>query len=380
LLRPARGVPRGFAALSTPLHRASTIVFADADAFAARRERLYEGYTYGLYATPTSEALARRLGVLEGARRVVLAPSGLAAISLVNFAVLKAGDRLLLSDAMYGPARDAAVKLIGALGVKTSFYDPLAGARIARELRKDTRLVWLESPGTLTMEMQDVRAIAAAARARGALTAMDGTWAGPLSLKPLGQGIDFSVHALTKYVGGHSDLLLGSVAVKEEKWFRRLRDTQGLLGTGAAADDCWLALRGLDTLEVRLERQCASALRVAAWLAEQPAVARVLHPGLPTDPGHALWLRDCGGAGSVFTVLLRDATWRSVRNLADRLRLFRLGASWGGVHSLVAAYREPPARALAAFRRGALLRLSIGLEHPDDLIADLRSALKRRNP
>jgi len=379
MLQDARGVPRGFASLSTPVHRASTVLFPDAKRFSTRRERLYDGYTYGLYGTPTSEALARKLAVLESARRVVLAPTGLAAVNLVNFAMLRAGDHLLLSDAMYGPTREAATKLLGPLGVRAGFYDPGAAGRISREMKRNTRLVWLESPGTITMEMQDVVAIATAARKGGALCAMDNTWATPLGFQPLRNGVDFSVLALTKHVGGHGDLLLGSVAVREERWFRRLRDVQGLLGVGAAADDCFLALRGLETLALRLERQSASALEIARWLVGQPAVGRVLHPGLPGDPGHALWKRDCRGIGSVFTVLLRDAGWKAASAFADRLQLFRLGASWGGVHSLAAVYREPPARARPARRTGALLRLSIGLEEPVDLVADLRSALKRRS-
>jgi cystathionine beta-lyase len=379
MLQDARGVPRGFASLSTPVHRASTVLFADANRFAARRDRLYDGYTYGLYGTPTSEALARKLALLESARRVVLAPTGLAAVNLVNFAVLRAGDHLLLSDAMYGPTRDAAAKLFGALGVRAGYYDPGAAGRIRREMRRNTRLVWLESPGTITMEMQDVAAIAATARKHGALSAMDNTWATPLGFRPLAHGVDFSVLALTKHVGGHGDLLLGSVAVRDERWFRRLRDVQGLLGVGAAADDCFLALRGLETLALRLQRQAASALAIARWLAGQPAVGRVLHPGLAGDRGNALWKRDCPGAGSVFTLLLRAPGWKAASGFADRLKLFRLGASWGGVHSLVAVYREPPARARPALRAGAVLRLSIGLEDPEDLIADLRSALKRRS-
>jgi cystathionine beta-lyase len=281
---------------------------------------------------------------------------------------------------MYGPTRDAATDLLVPLGVNAEFYEPRVGGGIAKALKRETRLVWLESPGSLTMEMQDLRAIAKAARKAGALSAMDNTWATPLHCRPLDHGIDFSVQALTKHIGGHSDLLLGSVAVRDPKLFRRLRDMQGLLGTGASPDECSLALRGLDTLAVRLARQTASAMEIAGWLARQPQVARVLHPCLKSDPGHALWMRDCEGAGAVFSLILKDRSWAATRRLVDGLRLFHIGASWGAVQSVVAAYRGQPARAFAG--RGPtspIVRLSIGLEDPADLIADLRVALQKRN-
>jgi cystathionine beta-lyase len=376
LLQPPAGVPAGFASLVAPVHRASTVLFRGADAFVRRRARLYDGYTYGLYGTPTTEALARTLAGMEGAARVVLAPSGLAAIALVNFAVLRAGDQVLLSDAMYGPTREAALKLLAPLGVEATFYDPLAGGRISARMKANTRLVWIESPGTITMEMQDVPAIAAAARRAGALVAMDNSWATPLRFRPLEHGVDYSVQALTKFIGGHADLLLGSVAVRRPALFRRLRDTQGLLGSAVSADDCALALRGIGTLAVRLERQNATALALAKWLASRREVGRVLHPALPSDEGHRLWKRDCRGAGAVFSLVLRDSRWCASRDFVDRLHLFRLGASWGGIHSLVSVYAAPPARQFGA--RGIdspVIRLSAGLEDPADLIADLRDAL-----
>jgi cystathionine beta-lyase len=376
LLQPPTDVPGGFASLVAPVHRASTVLFRGADAFIRRRERLYDGYTYGLYGTPTTEALARKLAELEGGGSVVLAPSGLAAIALVNFAVLRAGDHVLLSDAMYGPTRDAALKLLAPLGVETSFYDPLAGSRVAASMKRNTRLAWIESPGTVTMEMQDVPAIAAAARRAGALVAMDNSWATPLRFRPLDHGVDFSVQALTKFIGGHADLLLGSVAVRRPALFRRLRDTQGLLGTAVSADDCALALRGIGTLAVRLERQNATALALASWLAARREVRHVLHPALPSDQGHRLWKRDCRGAGAVFSLVLRDPRWRAARDFVNQLRLFGLGASWGGIHSLVSVYPAAPARQFGSRGIDApFIRLSAGLEDPSDLIADLRGAL-----
>lgn len=378
LLQPAADVPGGFASATVPVHRGSTVLFNDADSFAARGRRLYDGYTYGLYGTPTTEALARRLAALEGAERVMLAPSGLAAIQLVNLSVLRAGDHALFSDAMYGPTRNAALGLLAGLGIEAEFYEPGAGAGIARLLRPKTRLVWIESPGSLTMEMQDVRAIARAARKAKVQVAMDNTWATPLRLRPLEMGVDFSVQALTKFTAGHADVLMGSIAVADGALFRRLRDVQGMLGTCVSPDDCSLVLRGLETMDVRLERQAKSALEVARWLAEQAPIARLLFPALPADPGHALWKRDCRGAGAVFSLRLRDASWEATRAFADALQLFGLGASWGGVHSLVAAYPAPPARRFAGDAPQApLLRLSIGLEDPRDLIEDLRLALRR---
>ena len=307
----------------------------------------------------------------------MLAPSGLAAINLVNFTVLRSGDHVLLSDAMYGPTRDAALKLLKPLGVQAAFYDPHASGRISRVLRRNTRLVWIESPGTITMEMQDVDAIACAARRHGARVAMDNTWATPLFFRPLDHAVDFSVQALTKFVGGHSDLLLGSVAVRDEAWFRRLRDVQGLLGIGVSADDCFLALRGLGTLALRLERQAATALELAQWLEKRTEVARVLHPALEADPGHALWKRDCAGAGAVFSINLRDRRWSAARSFVDGLRLFRIGASWGGIQSLVAAYPVPPPRRYRIHGSAPFVRLSVGLEDPADLISDLRAGLRR---
>jgi cystathionine beta-lyase len=351
-----------FKSLSTPVHRASTVLFDDAESFARRAERKYDGYLYGLYGTPTSEALAARLAKLEDATRVVLAPSGLAAIMLVDFAVLRAGDHVLVPAWMYGPAREAATKLLGSLGIEVEVY------RVP-QMRKNTRLLWMESPGSLTMEMQDVPALAAAARARGVLTAMDNTWCSSRHFKPLRHGVDFSVEALTKFVGGHSDLLLGSVAVRDEALYRRLRDTQGLLGIGPSADDCSLALRGLETLELRLARQTQVALQIAGWLEKHSSVAAVLHPGLPSHPGHAIWNRDCPGAGAVFSFTLKDATWEAARRFTDALRVFRIGASWGGTTSLVAPSKEP-----------LLLRLGIGLEDPHALIADLETALEGARP
>ncbi len=352
-----------FKSLSTPIHRASTVLFRDANSFARRAEEKYDGYLYGLYGTPTSEALAARLAALEGASRVVLSPSGLAAIMLVNFAVLRAGDHALFPEAMYGPAADAARTLLASLGVGVEFY------RGTPAFRSTTKLLWVESPGSITMAMQDVPALASAARARGVLVAADNTWCSPLFFRPLEHGIDFSVQALTKFVGGHSDLLLGSIAVRDEALFRRLRDTQGLLGAGPSSDDCFLALRGLETLALRLTRQTASALSIARWLSARPEVRLVRHPGLESDAEHALWKRDCPGAGAVFSFCMKDGSWEAARRFTDALRTFRIGASWGGTQSLVAPYKDPPT-----------VRLAIGLESPDELIADLESALEGVRP
>lgn len=370
-----------FRALTTPVHRGSTIVFPTVEAFLSRHTRFYDGYSYGLYSHPASRALAGQIAELEGGSHALIVPSGMAAISVVNLALLRPGDHVLLPDAVYAPARSAAEQFLSTLGVKTTFYDPLAGKAIADLFEPVTRLVWVESPASFTMEVQDVPAIVAAARARGALVAADSTWASPLAFKALAHGADIAVQALSKHIAGHSDVLLGSVTVRNEEMFRKIKDASRYLGLGASPDDCYLVLRGLGTLAARLERQVATALKVAQYLAEHPHVDRVLYPPLPGDPGHALWRRDFTGASGVFSVVLRSGSDESLADFLEKMRLFRIGASWGGLHSLVAPVRLEEARTVAPWREsGPLVRFSIGLEHPDDLIEDLKQGLSRYRP
>ena len=372
-------VPAGFVSLSTPVHHASTVVFPTAEAYRNRREPLYDGYLYGLTGTPTSMTLAQRIADLEGGHRAVLTPSGLSGITLVYLALSHHGDHVLVPDNAYAPSRELGDRLLTQLGVEVEYYDPLAGAGIAALLRHNTRLVWVESPGSITMEVQDVPAIAAAAHTCGALVAIDNTWSAGVYFKPFAHGCDISLQAVTKYIGGHADLLLGAATAIDEALYRRLKDMAGILGLGAAPDDCFLALRGLPTLTARLRSHQASALVVAGWLRQRPEVKRVLHPALADCPGHALWRRDFTGSSGLFSVILNDQYSRAaVDRLIDGLRYFKIGASWGGPVSLALPLDPRPLRTAVPWREaGQLVRFSIGLEDAADLIADLEQGLAR---
>lgn len=365
-----------FDSLSPPVWRASTVLFDNLTDFIHRRERQPDGYSYGTTGTPTTRGLERRIAALEGGRHCVVTPSGQAALMISVMAFVRAGDHLLVSAACYGALQILAAKWLAGLGVEVELYRPDIGEGIAALLRPNTRMICLEAPGSITMEMPDVPAIAAAARARGVLTMIDNTWASPLAFRPLEHGVDLCVEAATKQFGGHSDLLLGSVTTNDHGHYAALRETQSIFGLQASPDDCFLVLRGLETLKVRLDAQCASALQIAGWLERHPQVERVLFPALPSDPGHALWRRDFGGGGSLFSLILKPAPESAMHALFAALRRFAIGASWGGVHSLAAYY---PARMQAErpfpLTDRALLRLSIGLEDSAELIADLDRAL-----
>jgi cystathionine beta-lyase len=297
---------------------------------------------------------------------------------LVYVACLSAGEHVLIPETVYGPSRAFADRVLRRLGIEIDYYEPHVGQDIASRLRSNTRLVWCESPGSITMEVQDVPAIAAAAHARNVTVALDNTWAAGVLFRAFDHGVDISVQALTKYVGGHSDLLLGSVGVVDEDLYRRLGAAFQDLGMSASPDDCSLALRGLQTLSVRLQAVEASALRVAAWFAERPEIETVLHPALPSCPGHHLWKRDFTGSSGLFSVVFREPmSQRALQDAMDRLTLFGMGYSWGGVSSLVVM--PDTAEAPNARRFGdRLLRLYIGLEDADDLIADLQQAFRFR--
>lgn len=370
--------PEGFAALTTPIHHASTVVFPSVQAYRSRGERQYEGYMYGLTGTPTTMTLAQRIADLEGGHRCVLTPSGLSAIALVYLACLTRGDHVLVPDNVYAPSRELTRKLLAGIGIECSFYDPLAGADIASAMRDNTRLVWMESPGSITMEVQDVSAIAAAAHARGALAAIDNTWSAGLFFKPFDQGCDFSLQAVTKYIGGHADLLLGAVTAKDEALYRRVKNMASVLGLGAAPDDCFLALRGVPTLAARLRQHGQSALAIGEWLKTRPEVKRVLHPALPDCPGHAIWQRDFSGASGLFSIVLREEfPQAAVDRMIDNLRYFKIGASWGGPVSLALPLDPRSIRSAVPWREtGSLVRLNIGLEDPADLMADLQAGLE----
>ncbi|MTV39272.1 trans-sulfuration enzyme family protein [Duganella radicis] len=373
LLQPPEHIPPGFASLSQGVFHASTILFPDVASFLRRQEQAGVGYSYGQNGTPTQYALAEKLAQLEGGGHTMLVPSGLAAITLVSSHVLSAGDHVLLPAAVYGPTLSVTRELFGKWGVRCSVYQH-SGADIGQLFEPRTRLVWVESPASNLLEMQDVPAIVAAAHAHGALVAMDNTWATPLGFRPLAHGVDFSIQALTKYVGGHSDLLMGAVTVADPRRYQELRQTGELLGYYVPPDECFLALRGLQTLGLRLERHFASALAMARMLERQAAVATVHYPPLPSDPGHALWRRDFKLGSGLLSFTLRQPGLPAVEAFVAALRFFRLGNSWGAVHSLVAvAPLQKP-------REGWLIRLHIGLEDVDDLLEDVRQALAAVSP
>lgn len=372
-------VPEDFRSLNTPVYRASTTLFRDAAAVTDAWDQYESGYTYGLYGTPTTLELAARVCELEGGYRTIITPGGQNAIALINFSLLRAGDHVLLPQSVYGPNRKLGNDVLRRFGVQVSYYDPMIGAAIAGTIQPNTKVVWCESPGSISMEVQDLPAIANAAHAAGALVVMDNTWSAGVYFDALAHGVDVTMQALTKYVGGHSDLLLGSVTTKDKSLYQRLGATQQLLGAAASPDDCSLALRGMKTLAVRLEKVEASALTVAAWLAARREVERVLHPALESCPGHDIWRRDFTGSSGIFSIVLREHfTKDQVTRFVNSLELFKIGYSWGGVTSLAVAYDFGPYKARAPYGH-RIVRLNIGLELVGDLTADLENALNRLN-
>jgi cysteine-S-conjugate beta-lyase len=368
----------GYASLTVPTHRASTIVYPDGKSFAERRARGLDGYTYGLHGTPTTRTLEAQLSELHGGLRTALVPSGLMAVTAPMLSVLLPGDRVLIPDNVYPPARIFCTDYLAPRGIDYGVYNPLIGAGIAELIDERTKLVWLESPGSATMEVQDVPAIVQAAKAKGALTACDNTWASPLLFKPLSVGADFACEALTKYVGGHSDLLLGSITVADMALWQKLKDTIRLLGVGVAPDECALALRGLQTMGVRLAHAGRVSEDFARRLEASPIVERVLHPALPSCPGHEFWRRDMGGSSGLFSMLLQPGCEAGLDDALSALQVFSIGASWGGTHSLIAPISVDQNRTVVPWmHQGPLIRLSIGLEDPDDLWADLDAFLGR---
>ena len=369
-------VPQGYRSLATPVYRGSTTLFPSAAAATDRWDQDKYGYTYGLYGTPTALELAARICELEGGKHTFLTPGGQAALSLVDLSLLKAGDHVLLPACVYKPNRELTDDLLSRFGVNASYYDPLVGAGIEALIQENTRLIWTESPGSVTMEVQDVPAIVAAAHARGALVALDNTWAAGILFDAFAHGVDISVQALTKYIGGHSDLLLGSVTVRDDAFFQKLGHARQVLGFGTSPDDCSLALRGMQTMGVRLATIEQSALTIAKWLAERPEIERVLHPALPSCPGHEYWKRDFSGSSGVFSVVFKPGPSReTLHAFADALELFEIGYSWAGVTSLVMTYNLCDIDRPNYDHR--LVRFNIGLESTEDLIADIEQALGR---
>jgi cysteine-S-conjugate beta-lyase len=370
--------PRRFlGAVNTPVFRASTILFRTVAELEQAARGEFPGVAYGLHGLPTVSDLARALATLEGGHAALVVPSGLTATTFPLLALAKAGDHVLVTDAVYGPTRRFCDNHLRRLGIDVSYYDPLLGAEIAREFRPRTALVFTESPGSLTFEVQDIPAIVEVAHARGARVILDNTWATPLGFRAFDHGVDVSVHAVTKYIGGHSDVLLGAVIANAETYapLARLWTDMGIT---ASSDDCFLGLRGLRTLAVRLARHAESAMQVARWLAQQPGVRDVLYPALPGDRGHALWKRDFRGASGLFGVVLEPFDAAAVARMLDGMRLFGMGWSWGGFESLIIPTWPERSRTVTTWdARGPTLRLAIGLEDPQDLIDDLDDGLRR---
>jgi cysteine-S-conjugate beta-lyase len=356
--------------VNPPVVHASTVLFPDAATLASRNQK----YTYGTRGTPTSDALAAAVDALEGSAGTIVVPSGLASVFVPLLAFLAAGDHALIVDSVYAPTRHFANNVLKRYGVEVDFYDPLVGAGISALLKPNTKVVFTESPGSNTFEIQDIPAIARAAKAVGAVVMMDNTWATPLFFKPLEHGVDISINAATKYPGGHSDVLVGLASANEATW-PRLKETFIGLGIPAGPDDTYQVLRGLRTMGVRLERHQQSALDIARWLESQPGVAQVLHPGLESHPGHALFKRDFCGSSGVFSVVLAGGGQSQAHAFLDALEIFGLGYSWGGYESL-AVHVSLADRVIAKGPyAGPLIRLQIGLEDVVDLKADIAAGL-----
>ena len=355
--------------VNPPVYHASTVLYPNAEDFLAHRAR----YQYGRRGTPTTEALELALQELEGPQcaGVSLLPSGLAAISAALLSVVRAGDHVLVTDSAYGPTRNFCGQILSRLGVTTTYYDPGIGAGIAELLQPNTRAVYLESPGSLSFEMQDVAAIAKAAHANGTLVLMDNTWATPLYFRPLDHGVDLVIQAGTKYIGGHSDIMLGTVSANAAT-VAELKNTVRLTGLCEGPDDVYLGLRGLRTLGIRLDRHYQSGLAVARWLEGRPEVLRMLHPALPSHPGHALWKRDFTGASGLFSMVLKPVPKKAYHAFVNTLELFGIGASWGGYESLAIPFDCTPLRTATRWEPGGpTVRFHIGLEAVEDLTADL---------
>ena len=369
--------PEGFSALQTAIHYASTVVFDNVEAMRSRNWQHKTGYTYGLHGTPTTFTLEARLAEIEGGAHCILTGSGLSALSVANFAFLKSGAHLLIPDNVYNPNRELANWLSRDFGVAVDFYDPLVGAGIAELIRDNTRLIWTEAPGSISMEVPDLPAICAAAHARGVLVALDNTWSAGIALRAFDLGVDIVMHALTKYQSGGSDILMGALITRDDALNQKLMAAHMRMGQGVSFDDAYLVLRSLSSLKLRFDAHDASARKIANWLKARPEVARVLHPALLDCPGHENWMRDFTGAGGLFSVIF-DAKYSSeqVDCFIDSLRLFKIGFSWGGANSLCVPYHMASIRNVWN-EKGNLVRFNVGLEDADDLIADIEQALGR---
>ena len=373
LVNLGRDVELSHGFVNLPPFRGSTVLYPDVETLKNGAQR----YTYGRRGTPTLEALSSAWTDLCGAAGTKLVPSGIAAIVASLMAALSAGDHLLMSDSVYGPSRAFADRTLKRMGIETTYYDPRVGAGMEALMRPNTRAVFTESPGSETFEVQDVPAIAEVAHARGACVILDNTWATPLFFSPHTHGVDIALEAGTKYLSGHSDLLLGLVSANEE-WFDRLHRSTELMGIPAGPEDVFLALRGLRTMDLRLREAERQGLALATWLRERAEVLRVMHPALPDHPDHQLWKRDFSGSSGLFSIVLKPGSEAAVAAMLDGLELFGLGYSWAGFESLVVPVDCTPRRTATRFAPGGpMLRFSVGLEDIEDLKADLDRGFKR---
>jgi cystathionine beta-lyase len=372
LVHAGRDPERYQGMVNTPVFRTSTVLHPDLESYEAPRDEDYQRISYGRNGTPTTRALEEAVARLEGGYRAVAVPSGLAAILASLCAFVKNGDHLLVVDSVYGPTRNFCNARLKPNGVDVEYYDPLIGAGVARLIRPNTRAIFCESPGSLTFEMQDIPAIAAAAHAREIPVLADNTWGTPYFFRAFERGVDISIHSATKYIVGHADAMMGIIVTNQQHW-RTVRRTVADYGYSASPDDCYLALRGLRTLGVRLKHQMQSALKVAGWLRARPEVKRVLFPALEGDPGHAIWKRDFSGAAALFSFVMAVADGRQTAAFVNALELFGIGSSWGGYESLVSVAHAEKIRTATRWNPGGeTIRLHVGLEDPDDLIADLQ--------
>ena len=367
-----------FGIMNPPIYRASTIHFPSIQSFNTRFDRRFDEVVYGSYGTPTTKALETAISELENATRSIAVTSGTAAITLTFMACLKPGDHILVTDNAYKSTRTLCETLMSKLDINTSYFPPDVGSKIGSYLRPETKLVFLESPGSFTFEMHDIPAITAVCRKRNVLTAIDNTWASPLYFKPLDYGVDISTQAATKYLCGHSDVMMGSISTNNESIFKSIKDISIQFGNNVSPSDCYLALRGIRTMGVRLRQHQKTALILAEWLANRPEVNNILYPAWPEDKGYKLWKRDFAGASGLFGVVLNQVQKEAVAALAEGMSHFKIGASWGGFESLliptypIRSFANPPWQ-----ERGPLLRLHAGLEDPRDLIKDLDSGFSR---
>jgi cystathionine beta-lyase len=373
LVHTGREPARQHGFVNTPIYRGSTVLFPTMAALEANDQ----AFTYGRVGTPTVKALEEAIAELEGGHRTLLTPSGLSAIAAALIAFVASGDEALVVDSIYRPARRYCDNVLTRLGVRITYYDPLIGAGIERLITKKTKVVFTESPGSQSFEVQDIPAIAEAAHAADAVVILDNTWATPLYFKPFAQGADVSIQAATKYIVGHADAMLGAITATEQA-SRAVERAHEDLGLCPGPEDVYLGLRGLRSLGVRLERHQKSALELARWLAERPEVVRVIHPALPSDPGHAIWKRDFTGSSGLFSIVLKPVPHEKVAAMVDGLSLFGMGYSWGGFESLILPFDPSAYRTATVWKaEGPALRLHVGLEDVDDLKADLEAGFAR---